>query len=113
MSELTQMSCEACRAGAPEVSGEELAELMKEIPDWRIETRDGVMQLEKVYTFKNFKGAMSFSNKVFDLAEAEGHHPGVLTEWGKVTVTWWTHAIQGLHKNDLVCAAKTDLLQSS
>lgn len=108
MTELTELKCEACRSGAPEVSEEELATLMKEIPEWNIETRDGIMQLEKVFKFKNFKQAMAFSNRVFDLAETEGHHPGVLTEWGKVTVTWWTHAIKGLHKNDLICAAKTD-----
>ena len=110
MSELTAQKCEACHSGAPAVTEEELATLIKEIPDWNIETRDGVMQLEKLYKFKNFKLAMAFSNKVFDLAEDEGHHPAVLTEWGKVTVTWWTHAIKGLHKNDLICAAKTDAL---
>ncbi|WP_352284849.1 4a-hydroxytetrahydrobiopterin dehydratase, partial [Pseudoalteromonas sp. Q18-MNA-CIBAN-0097] len=42
------------------------------------------------------------------MAEDEGHHPGLLTEWGKVTVTWWSHSIKGLHKNDFICAAKTD-----
>jgi len=110
MTHLTELTCEACRAGAPEVSDEELAELIKEIPKWDIESRDGIMQLEKIYKFKNFKNAMAFSNRVFDLAETEGHHPSVLTEWGKVTVTWWTHAIKGLHKNDLICAAKTDRL---
>lgn len=110
MNDLIEQSCEACRADAPKVSEAELATLMKEIPDWNIETRDGIMQLEKMYIFRNFKLAMAFSNKVFDLAEAEGHHPSVMTEWGKVTVTWWSHAIKGLHKNDLICAAKTDVL---
>jgi 4a-hydroxytetrahydrobiopterin dehydratase len=32
----------------------------------------------------------------------------LVTEWGKVTVSWWTHAIAGLHKNDYIMAAKTD-----
>ncbi|TBR56462.1 hypothetical protein B4U84_29725 [Westiellopsis prolifica IICB1] len=34
----------------------------------------------------------------------------IITEWGKVTVTWWTHAIQGLHRNDFIMAAKTDAI---
>jgi len=110
MSELTAQKCTSCHSGAPQVSEEELARLMKDIPDWNIETRDGIMQLEKLFKFKNFKLAMAFSNKVFDLAEEEGHPPAVLTEWGKVTVTWWSHAIKGLHQNDLICAAKTDAL---
>ena len=77
-------------------------------PDWVPEVRDGIMQLERVYKFKNFKQAIAFTNKVGDMAEDEGHHPGLLTEWGKVTVTWWSHSIKGLHKNDFICAAKTD-----
>lgn len=110
INQLREQKCQSCHADAPKVSDEELAALLKEIPDWNIEIRDEVMQLEKKFSFRNFKMAMAFSNKVFDLAEGEGHHPSVLTEWGKVTVTWWTHAIGGLHKNDLICAAKTDLL---
>jgi 4a-hydroxytetrahydrobiopterin dehydratase len=68
------------------------------------------MMLERLYTFKNFKQALAFTNKVAQMAEEEFHHPSLLTEWGKVTVTWWTHAIGGLHRNDFICAAKTDQL---
>ena len=68
------------------------------------------MQLQRVYSFKNFKLALAFSNQVGDLAEAVFHHPSILTEWGKVTVTWWTHTIHGLHHNDFIMAAKTDTL---
>jgi len=54
--------------------------------------------------------ALAFTNRVGALAEAEGHHPALLTEWGRVTVTWWTHKIRGLHRNDFIMAAKTDAL---
>ncbi|WP_028116927.1 4a-hydroxytetrahydrobiopterin dehydratase [Ferrimonas senticii] len=110
MSELSELKCEACQAGAPQVTEQELAQLMAQLPDWSVPVREGVMQLERVYKFKNFKLAWAFSNKVAELAEAEFHHPGILLEWGKVTVTWWTHAIAGLHKNDFIMAAKTDQL---
>ena len=108
MSDLKQQKCEACNAEAPKVSDEELAELMREIPEWTPVSRDGVMQLERVFKFKNFKQALAFTNRVGDIAEAEFHHPTLTTEWGKVTVTWWTHAINGLHKNDFIMAARTD-----
>jgi 4a-hydroxytetrahydrobiopterin dehydratase len=108
MTALTQAHCEACRADAPKVSDDELAELIRQIPDWNIETRDGHMELEKVFLFKNFRHALAFTNAVGELAEAEGHHPGLLTEWGKVTVTWWSHSIKGLHRNDFIMAARTD-----
>jgi 4a-hydroxytetrahydrobiopterin dehydratase len=107
---LSTQQCEACHADAPQVSQEELQQLMVEIPEWVPVVRDNVMMLERVYTFKNYKLAWAFANKVSELAEAEFHHPATLLEWGKVTVTWWTHAINGLHKNDLICAAKTDKL---
>ncbi|WP_076418174.1 4a-hydroxytetrahydrobiopterin dehydratase [Colwellia sp. UCD-KL20] len=108
--ELSTQQCEACHADAPQVTEEELAILLKEIPDWSPIIKENVMMLERMYTFKNYKLAWAFANKVSALAEAEFHHPATLLEWGKVTVTWWTHAINGLHKNDLICAAKTDKL---
>jgi 4a-hydroxytetrahydrobiopterin dehydratase len=107
---LLQGHCEACRADAPPISANELAELLKQVPEWCIEVRATVMQLERVFLFTNFKHALAFSNAVGALAEAEGHHPALLTEWGKVTVTWWSHSIQGLHRNDLIMAARTDQL---
>ncbi|MGL4516209.1 4a-hydroxytetrahydrobiopterin dehydratase [Shewanella sp.] len=110
MTALSKMKCEACQADAPKVTDDELAQLVRQIPDWSVQVRDGIMQLERVYKFKNFKAAMAFSNKLAELAEAEFHHPGMLIEWGKVTVTWWSHSIKGLHRNDFIMAAKTDQL---
>ncbi|GAB2505776.1 4a-hydroxytetrahydrobiopterin dehydratase [Microbulbifer agarilyticus] len=108
MTELAAQACEACRADAPLVSDEELATLIREIPDWTPMARDGVMQLERVFKFRNFKQALAFTNRVGAIAEEVGHHPALLTEWGKVTVTWWSHEAGGLHKNDFIMAARTD-----
>ena len=57
---------------------------------------------------EDFAEALEFTNDVGAIAEEEGHHPAILTEWGRVTVTWWTHKIRGLHRNDFIMAAKTD-----
>lgn len=108
MTELAAQACEACRADAPLVSDEELAQLIREIPDWTPVVRDGVMQLEREFKFRNFKQALAFTNRVGAIAEEVGHHPALLTEWGKVTVTWWSHEAGGLHKNDFIMAARTD-----
>ena len=75
--------------------------------------REGIERLERVFEFPDFAQAIAFTNRVGEIAEAEGHHPAILTEWGSVTVTWWTHKIRGLHKNDLVMAARTDELAAS
>ena len=108
MTRLSEQTCEACRADAPRVSDDELRELMPKIPDWEVSVVDGIMQLRREYGFSNFVDAMAFANRVGEIAEDAGHHPAILTEWGKVTVNWWTHKIKGLHKNDLIMAARTD-----
>jgi len=105
---LFTQQCEVCHSGATRVSDEDLQEYLTEIPDWIVFVKNNVMVLERKYLFKNYKQAWLFTNKVSELAENEFHHPAIILEWGKVTVTWWTHAIKGLHMNDLICAAKTD-----
>ena len=113
MTDLLSQTCEACRADAPKVTDEELAALITEIPDWSSPVKDGVLQLERVFLFKNFREALAFTNAVGELAEEADHHPAILTEWGKVTVNWWSHKIKGLHKNDFIMAAKTDQVYAS
>ena len=108
MNQLTQLKCIACRKGEPTVTDEEIAEFRPQVPDWDISEVDGVKRLEKVFKFDNFVHALAFTNKIGELAEEEGHHPALLTEWGKVTVSWWTHKIRGLHRNDFIMAAKID-----
>ena len=108
MTELASQTCEACRADAPLISDEDLKALMPQIPDWEIIVVDSIMQLSREFKFKNFKDAIAFTNRVGEIAESVNHHPAILTEWGKVTVTWWSHSIKGLHRNDFIMAARTD-----
>ena len=110
MSSLQESKCAACRADAPRVTDEEIAELKQQIPEWQIVAREGIPRLQRTFRLKNFAQALDLTNKVGSLAEEEGHHPALLTEWGSVTVTWWTHKIRGLHRNDFIMAAKTDRL---
>ena len=104
--------CVACRPDAPRLSPEEVAKLLPSLPDWMLEEIAAVPRLVRVYKFKNFAEAIAFTNRVGEIAEREDHHPALLTEWGRVTVSWWTHAIGGLHRNDFIMAAKTDSLLS-
>jgi 4a-hydroxytetrahydrobiopterin dehydratase len=108
MATLASMNCVPCRGGEPQVTDAELAEYRQQVPEWQVIEVDGERRVQRVFRFDDFGHALAFTNTVGELAEAEGHHPAILTEWGRVTVTWWTHAIGGLHRNDFVMAAKTD-----
>jgi 4a-hydroxytetrahydrobiopterin dehydratase len=110
MNDLTKQKCEACHVGAPRVTDAEVAELKPQVPDWQLVLRDDIWRLERAFEFQDFAAALAYANQVGALAESEGHHPALLVEWGRVTVSWWTHKIKGLHRNDFVMAAKTDRL---
>ncbi|MCC6313839.1 MAG: 4a-hydroxytetrahydrobiopterin dehydratase [Thermomicrobiales bacterium] len=98
----------AARDAAPPLTEAEIAALAAQLPDWRIVERDGERQLERTFRTPDFRSALAFATRVGDLAEAAGHHPALLVEWGRVTVRWWTHQSGGLDRNDFVMAARTD-----
>jgi 4a-hydroxytetrahydrobiopterin dehydratase len=108
MSDLAQMKCEVCEVGAPTVTAQEMSTFQPQVPDWKVVERDGVKRLERGFKFPDFAQALAFTMRVGQLAEAEGHHPTITTAWGRTTVTWYTHKIKGLHRNDYIMAARTD-----
>ena len=113
MDELTKEKCTACRRDSPRVTDAEIAELRPQIPEWTLIEREAIRRLERVFRFRNFADAVAFTNRIAALAEDEGHHPAILTEWCRVIVTLWTHKIRALHRNDFVMAAKIDTLALS
>ena len=108
MEPLQEQKCVACRRDAPTLGDGEIAELLPRISDWEVVERGGVRQLTRSFPFDDFAQALTFTAAVGAIAEEQGHHPALLTEWGRTTVTWWTHKIKGLHRNDFIMAAKTD-----
>ena len=107
-SSLKDKRCVPCTRGAPPLEGPALAALLAELGNgWKLA---GEHHLEKEFTCKDFREALSFTNLVGALAEEQGHHPDILLAWGRVVVTIWTHKIDGLTESDFVFAAKTDAL---
>ena len=102
------MKCVACRRGEPTLTDGEIAAYRDQVPDWEVVEVDGVKRLRRVFAFPDFASALRFTDRSGRVAEEEGHHPALLTEWGRTTVSWWTHKIGGLHRNDMIMAAKTD-----
>jgi len=103
---LAAKECVPCKGGVSPLKGEELKTLHEQLDNnWNLVEEH---HLEKEYTFDDFKAALEFTNKVGDIAEAQDHHPDILTSYGKVKVTIWTHKIDGLTESDFVFAAKCE-----
>ncbi|HET6595057.1 MAG TPA: 4a-hydroxytetrahydrobiopterin dehydratase [Anaerolineales bacterium] len=110
MMNLAAGKCVACKAGEPTLTDAEIADLLPQVQGWEVKEVNGEKRIEKVFKLKNFAQALEFTNKIGAIAEEEDHHPLIITEYGRVTVDWWTHKIGGLHKNDFIMAAKTNEL---
>jgi 4a-hydroxytetrahydrobiopterin dehydratase len=106
--DLSSSSCAPCEAGTPALKGAELRSLYSQLDGWNLINEH---HLEKEYTFKDFRGALDFVNRLGEVAEREGHHPDVFLTWGLVKVTLWTHSVGGLSENDFILAAKADAVR--
>jgi 4a-hydroxytetrahydrobiopterin dehydratase len=107
MSSLLEKKCTACELGAPLVPDEKQNDLLKDLEGWLID-RSNISKLSKTYKFSNYASTLNFVNLIAELSESEDHHPKMTVEWGKVSLEWWSHKIEGLHMNDFICAAKSD-----
>ncbi len=108
MSDLTTQRCVPCEGNVQAYTAEQIALYTSQVPDWSLIDNK---KLQRTFLFKNFSEALAFVNNVGAIAEKEGHHPDInLHNWNKVTLTFWTHAINGLFLNDFILAAKIDTL---
>src|SRR5579871_4989206 len=107
MSDLASKTCVPCRGGVPPLKGQQLADFRKQLPGWDVVDEH---HLTKTYKFPDFRQALAFVNKAGDVAEEQGHHPNICFTWGKVEITIYTHAINGLTESDFILAAKIDRL---
>jgi 4a-hydroxytetrahydrobiopterin dehydratase len=104
--ELASKHCEPCRQGTPALKGEAVAKLRPQLDEgWKVVDEH---HLEREYSFRNFREALDFTNRVGELAEKENHHPDIYLTWGKVGLKIWTHSVGGLSENDFILAAKAD-----
>ena len=108
MIKLAVGKCVACRAGDPTLTDVEIEDLLLHVHGWQVKEVDGEKRIGKVFKFKNFAQALKFTNTIVAIAEEANNHPLLITEYGRVTVDWWTYKIGGLHKNDFIKAANPD-----
>lgn len=109
MSELAKKECMPCKGAVAPLRGREVAELLEVLAaGWRAVDDH---HLEKEYRFRDFRAALAFTNRIGELAEAQGHHPDIHLSWGRVRLAIWTHKIDGLTESDFILAAKADQVE--
>lgn len=112
MTDLVNKNAVPTSEGETSLSDDEIRSLLKEVPEWKLEysnTRN-LCFLTRTYLFNSYERVLAFHQRVGVLAEEQQHHPEMTTQYGDVTIRWWTHTVGGVHMNDFVLAAKCDSL---
>jgi 4a-hydroxytetrahydrobiopterin dehydratase len=78
----------------------EIEEVLRVDPEWKLQNG----KLAREWTFKDFVEAMSFVNRVADLAEAAGHHPDIDVRYNQVTLGLVSHDAGGITQRDAAMA---------
>ncbi|GIV66710.1 MAG: pterin-4-alpha-carbinolamine dehydratase [Bellilinea sp.] len=113
MSDLSHERCVKPQKGMPSLSKNEIDNLLPQAEGWMVLDSEEVPKLQKIFRFKRYKECLDFAVAVGLIADEQDHHPKIIIEYGKVTVEWWTHVVNGLHRNDFIMAAKTDQIYRS
>lgn len=105
---LSQEPCIPCRKETPPLRDAELRALLVQLPDWEL-VADG-KAIRRRFSFKNYVQALTFINSLTPMVEEANHHPDISFGWGYAEVTFTTHSIGGLHRNDFILASKVSAL---
>lgn len=109
MTDFSQKHCVPCEGGVPKLVKAQADAFLKDVPGWSLS--EDSTKIVKKWKLKNFKEAIAFVNRVAEIANAEDHHPDIIINYNRVTLTLWTHAIGGLSENDFIVAAKIEALK--
>ena len=86
------------------VSKDEIGRRLAALPGWELSGKE----IRRVYTFPDFKRSMAFVTRVAGLAEAMDHHPDILINYSRVTLTLTSHDAGGLTDLDFRLAGQID-----
>lgn len=97
---------EFCQNTQPHLTQIESEALLQQLPQWQIENDT----LTKTFQFSNYYETMAFVNASAWISHQQDHHPDLIVRYKRCTVNYITHSVQGLSRNDFICAAKLDQL---
>jgi len=86
------------------LTASEIDEALQSSPNWKIKDE----KLVREWTFKDFLEAMTFVNRIAEIAERAGHHPDIDIRYNKVLLGLVSHDAGGITKRDVAMAIKID-----
>lgn len=107
MAELQQQHCIGTDEGLTALDAASIDTYLGQVDGW--ERQDGAIQRE--FRFQDFYRTIAFVNAVAWIANHEDHHPDLEVGYNRCLVRYTTHAVNGLSRNDFICAARIDALQ--
>lgn len=103
-----ELARQTVKDGAPALPAAEVPPLLQGLAGWSL-TGDGTA-IEREFQAKTFLKAQSIATLIGGIAELAGHHPDMSYGWGYCRVRFTTHSAGGISMNDLICAARVNLV---
>lgn len=105
---LMELAAGTVENGAKALDGADLAGRLALLDGWALVDEGKV--IERRFEVKGFARAQAIAILAGGIAETAGHHPDILFGWGYCTIRFSTHSAGGITMNDLICAARLNLL---
>ena len=110
-SDLVSQHCSQLADTDSALGGDETSVLLQQLdPLWQLNQPQ--KSISYSYAFKNYYQTMAFVNVIAQIAHQQDHHPDLLVNYNRCTVTYSTHSVGGLSINDFICAAKINAAQN-
>jgi len=108
LNELLSDGCKPLPKGSTCLSQPETKALLALLSDWKLS--EDRKFISRNFKLKNYYETMSFVNATAWISHQQDHHPDILLTYNHCHITYSTHSVDGLSRNDFICAAKIDQL---
>lgn len=109
MTKLADQQCKPITTADGLLSPQQLEQYLNELDDlWQLDSHAPVICRE--FRFNDYHRTIEFVNKVAEIIHQQDHHPEMHISYNRCMIEFTTHSIQGLSKNDFICAAKINQL---
>lgn len=105
---LAEQDCRPVPPGTPPLERSAVTQLLTQVPGWVV--NEAGNEITRTFKFASYYETMAFVNALAWVAHRQDHHPDLEVGYNRCRVRFSTHTVNGLSRNDFVCAAKVNAL---